>query len=337
MTNSIGVTSNSKVYFGNAKVLLEELLPNRRVIVISDTNLDRTHHDLIAPYEHILVGLGEQAKSLTTLEDIYRQLIDMGADRSTFILGIGGGIVTDIAGFVASTYMRGVDFGFITTTLLGAVDASVGGKNGVNVGGFKNMVGSFSQPRFVICDAELLNTLPVREFRAGLAEVIKTAILGDVELFEILERTSFEALRKDSNLLEEVIMRCVRVKASVVAEDEREGGRRRILNLGHTVAHAIEKCSSKYTHGEAVAIGLHHITKSALAQSLISEEEATRIFAVIEQYGFETKLPIEHKQMLKAIEGDKKRKGSSIHLIYPTSVGDVLDKTVAFSELQEAL
>ena len=132
-------------------------------------------------------------------------------------------------------------------------------------------------------------------------------------------------------------MRCVRVKASVVAEDEREGGRRRILNLGHTVAHAIEKCSSKYTHGEAVAIGLHHITKSALAQSLISEEEATRIFAVIEQYGFETKLPIEHKQMLKAIEGDKKRKGSSIHLIYPTSVGDVLDKTVAFSELQEAL
>ena len=337
MTNSIGVTSNSKVYFGNAKVLLEELLPNRRVIVISDTNLDRTHHDLIAPYEHILVGLGEQAKSLTTLEDIYRQLIDMGADRSTFILGIGGGIVTDIAGFVASTYMRGVDFGFITTTLLGAVDASVGGKNGVNVGGFKNMVGSFSQPRFVICDAELLNTLPVREFRAGLAEVIKTAILGDVELFEILERTSFEALRKDSNLLEEVIMRCVRVKASVVAEDEREGGRRRILNLAHTVAHAIEKCSSKYTHGEAVAIGLHHITKSALAQSLISEEEATRIFAVIEQYGFETKLPIEHKQMLKAIEGDKKRKGSSIHLIYPTSVGDVLDKTVAFSELQEAL
>ena len=337
MTNSIGVTSNSKVYFGNAKVLLEELLPNRRVIVISDTNLDRTHHDLIAPYEHILVGLGEQAKSLTTLEEIYRQLIDMGADRSTFILGIGGGIVTDIAGFVASTYMRGVDFGFITTTLLGAVDASVGGKNGVNVGGFKNMVGCFSQPRFVICDAELLNTLPVREFRAGLAEVIKTAILGDVELFEILERTSFEALRKDSNLLEEVIMRCVRVKASVVAEDEREGGRRRILNLGHTVAHAIEKCSSKYTHGEAVAIGLHHITKSALAQSLISEEEATRIFAVIEQYGFETKLPIEHKQMLKAIEGDKKRKGSSIHLIYPTSVGDVLDKTVAFSELQEAL
>ena len=337
MTNSIGVTSNSKVYFGNAKVLLEELLPNRRVIVISDTNLDRTHHDLIAPYEHILVGLGEQAKSLTTLEDIYRQLIDMGADRSTFILGIGGGIVTDIAGFVASTYMRGVDFGFITTTLLGAVDASVGGKNGVNVGGFKNMVGCFSQPRFVICDAELLNTLPVREFRAGLAEVIKTAILGDVELFEILERTSFEALRKDSNLLEEVIMRCVRVKASVVAEDEREGGRRRILNLGHTVAHAIEKCSSKYTHGEAVAIGLHHITKSALAQSLISEEEATRIFAVIEQYGFETKLPIEHKQMLKAIEGDKKRKGSSIHLIYPTSVGNVLDKTVAFSELQEAL
>ena len=337
MTNPIKVTDNSAVYVGRTEELLATLLPKKRIIVISDTNLDRTHNDLIEPYEHILVGLGEQAKSLTTLEEVYRQLIEMGADRSTFILGIGGGIVTDIAGFVASTYMRGVEFGFITTTLLGAVDASVGGKNGVNVGGFKNMVGCFSQPRFVICDAELLNTLPVREFRAGLAEVIKTAILGDAKLFELLERTSFEALRKDSSLLEEVILRCVRVKASVVAEDEREGGRRRILNLGHTVAHAIEKCSSKYTHGEAVAIGLHHITASALAQGLISNGDATRIIALIEQYGFETALPIERKQMYKAIEGDKKRKGSSIHLIYPTSIGDVVDKTVEFSELQEAL
>ncbi len=335
MAKEIEVVGGSCVYIGNARELLQNLLPKKRVIVITDTNIDRTHHDLIAPYEHILIGQGEQAKSLTTLEDVYRQLIDMGADRTSFILGIGGGIVTDVAGFVATTYMRGLEFGFVTTTLLGAVDASVGGKNGVNVGGFKNMVGTFSQPRFVVCDVELLHSLPTREFRAGLAEVIKTAILGDAELFEILENSDFEELRGDATQLEDVIMHSVQVKASVVAEDEREGGRRRILNLGHTLAHAIEKCSNRYNHGEAVAIGLYHTTRSALAQKLIGESDAARILALIERYGFETELPVEHKQLLKAVEGDKKRKGDSIHLILPTAIGEVEDRAVKFAELHE--
>ena len=337
MTKQIEVTDGSHVYIGGADELLQQLLPEKRVIVISDSNIDRTHHDLIAPYEHILIGQGEQAKSLATLEEIYRKLIELGADRSTFILGIGGGIVTDIAGFVASTYMRGVEFGFITTTLLGAVDASVGGKNGVNVGGFKNMVGTFSQPKFVICDVTLLHSLSDREFRAGLAEVIKTSILGDAELFEILEKSSFDTLRNDNELLEEVITRCVRVKASVVAEDEREGGRRRILNLGHTIAHAIEKSSNKMNHGEAVAAGLYHITRSALAQKMISEGDAGRICALIEQYNFDTELPVERKQLLDAIKGDKKRKGNSLHLIVPTAIGSVADRLYSFEMLEEML
>ena len=335
MAKEIDVTGRSRVYIGSAEVLLKNLLPQKRVIVISDSNIDRTHHDLITPYEHILIGQGEQAKSLATLEEVYRKLIKLGADRHSFILGIGGGIVTDIAGFVASTYMRGVEFGFVTTTLLGAVDASVGGKNGVNVGGFKNMVGVFAQPQFVICDASLLATLPVREFRAGLAEVIKTAILGDAELFDILECNSFDKLRSDNALLEDVITRCVRVKAAVVAEDEREGGRRRILNLGHTLAHAIEKSSNKMNHGEAVAAGLHRITRSAIAQNMISQHDAERILALIEQYGFDTTLPVERKQLLKAVEGDKKRSGDSLHLIFPTAIGCVEDRVVAYSDLEQ--
>jgi len=334
MTNEIDVTGGSRVYIGCAKELLQKLLPEKRVIVISDSNIDRTHHDLIVPYEHILIGQGEQAKSLATLESIYRHLIELGADRHTFILGIGGGIVTDITGFVASTYMRGVEFGFVTTTLLGAVDASVGGKNGVNVGGFKNMVGVFSQPQFVVCDASLLATLPKREFRAGLAEVIKTAILGDAELFEILEKSSFDALRNNNKLLEEIITRCVRIKASIVAEDEREGGRRRILNLGHTIAHAIEKSTSNFSHGEAVAIGLYHITCSALKQALIEKNSADRIFTLIKQYGFDTTIPINTKQLLEAIEGDKKRNGDSLHLIFPTAIGSVEDRVIAYKDLK---
>ena len=337
MANKIDVTGGSRVYIDCAKELLQQLLPEKRVIVISDSNIDRIHHDLIAPYEHILIGQGEQAKSLMTLEEIYRRLIELGADRSTFILGIGGGIVTDIAGFVASTYMRGVEFGFITTTLLGAVDASVGGKNGVNVGGFKNMVGVFSQPNFVICDVALLHSLSDREFRAGLAEVIKTAILGDIKLFEILESTSFDAIRNDNELLEEIITHCVRIKASVVAEDEREGGRRRILNLGHTLAHAIEKSSNKMNHGEAVAVGLYHITRSALAQKIISEGDAKRILALIEQYGFDIALPVERKQLLDAIKGDKKRKGDSLHIIVPMAIGRVADRLYSFEILSEIL
>ena len=334
MTKQIDVTGGSRIYIGNAKELLEDLLPKRRIIVISDSNIDRTHHDLLAPYEHILIGQGEQAKSLVTLEDIYRQLIELGADRSVFILGIGGGIVTDIAGFVGATYMRGVEFGFVTTTLLGSVDASVGGKNGVNVGGFKNMIGTFSQPRFVICDVALLHTLSDREFRAGLAEVIKTAILGDRELFELLESTSFEELRQNDNLLNEVITRSIKVKAAVVAEDEREGGRRRILNLGHTIAHAIEKCTSKFSHGEAVAIGLFHITNSASDLKIIPESDAQRIVSLIEKFGFKTTLPIEHKQLLDAIKGDKKRSGNALHIILPTAIGCVEDRLVEFGELK---
>lgn len=337
MAKVIDITDKSQAYIGNVAELLNELLPEKRVIVISDSNIDRTHHDLILPYEHIFVGQGEQAKSLTTLDEIYRKLIEMGADRSTFILGIGGGIVTDIAGFVASTYMRGVEFGFVTTTLLGAVDASIGGKNGVNIGGFKNMVGTFSQPKFVICDVSLLHTLPARELRAGLAEVIKTAILGDAELFNILEQSSFEQLQQDETLLQEIVARSAQVKASVVAEDEREGGRRRILNLGHTLAHAIEKCTSKLSHGEAVATGLHHITNSARSLDLISQSDAERILALLAKYGFDTALPVERRQLLEAIKGDKKRKGDALHLIIPTAVGAVEDRLVSFEELDSIL
>ena len=333
MLDTIEITSKSRVYIGDAGALLAELLPEKRVIVISDTGVDCLQHGLLAPYDTILVGRGESAKSLAMLDGIYRRLIELGADRSSFILGVGGGVVTDIAGFVASTYMRGVEFGFVTTTLLGAVDASVGGKNGVNVGGYKNMVGTFSQPQFVVCDASLLRTLPDREFRAGLAEVIKSAILGDAELFELLERSSFEALRKDETLLKEVITRCVCVKASVVAQDEREAGCRRILNLGHTVAHAIEKESSKFSHGEAVAIGIYYITRKALEQGVIGAADAERIFTLIERYGFEVALPIERKAMLKAVGGDKKRRGDALHLILPTAIGAVEDREVALDGL----
>ncbi len=333
MRKVLEITPESRVYMGDATALLGELLPSKRVVVISDTNIDRTHKGLIAPFDHILIGQGEQAKSLATLDEVYRRLIDMGADRTTFILGVGGGLVTDVAGFVASTYMRGVEFGFLTTTLLGAVDASIGGKNGVNIGGFKNMVGTFSQPRFVICDVSLFESLPEREFRAGIAEVIKSAIIADKGLFELLETTTLENLRKDRDMLEEVVLRAMRVKADIVSQDEREGGIRRVLNLGHTIAHAIEKSSRKMNHGEAVAVGLYRMVRSAEAQSLLSADDAERIVALLERYEFNLVSPVADKVLLDAMRGDKKRNGDSIHAIYPTAIGSVVDRVVSLDTL----
>ena len=321
----INGVANSRVYMGSVAELLPQLLEKRRVIVITDSNVHRCHPALISSYEHIVIALGEQAKSFATLEMIYNRLMEMSADRSTFILGIGGGIVTDITGFVASTYMRGVDFGFIPTTLLAQVDASVGGKNGVNVGGYKNMVGTFSQPDFVICDSALLATLSDREFRAGLAEIIKAAVIADPALFALLESHSFEQLRADSALLASVVEAALKVKIDVVATDEREKGLRRVLNLGHTIGHAIEKSTRVYNHGEAVAAGLCCVAEVAERMGKLSREDLQRIMALCERYNLPICLPEPIDKLLKAIRKDKKRVGERVHIILPTAIGAVED------------
>lgn len=255
MKPAFNVRQQSEIFIGPLADILSGVLPEGRVVVVSDSTIDRLYHSVLAQYDTVLIGLGESVKTMQTVEMIYRRFIELGVDRSTFVLAVGGGIVTDVAGFAASTYMRGVKFGFVSTTLLGQVDASVGGKNGVNVDGYKNMAGTFTQPQFVICDPALLRTLPEREFRAGLAEVVKAAIIADADLFGRIERTTFEALRTDTDLLSDAVSAAIRVKADIVERDERESGDRRKLNLGHTLAHAIEKASNRMNHGEAVAVG----------------------------------------------------------------------------------
>lgn len=334
MNYTIKIKEQSKVLVGNIAELLPELLPAKRVVVISDTNIDRHYHSLISQYDHILIGLGETSKTLHTLDMIYRQLIEMEADRSTFILGIGGGIVTDIAGFVASTYMRGVEFGFISTSLLGQVDASVGGKNGVNMSGYKNMVGSFNQPKFVICDVSLLHTLSRREFRTGLAEIIKAGIIADRELFEQLEACDFSTLSQDKEQLSHIVYRAIKVKADIVERDERESGDRRLLNLGHTMAHAIEKCSSQMNHGEAVAVGLDMIAKVAAKRNLLSAEDAERIEQLLIRAGFCLEPPTEVRQLLKAINKDKKSEGENIHIVLPTAIGSCIVEQMPLTEFK---
>ncbi len=321
MDYSIKIKDSSEVIVGSVSELLPRLLPDKRVVVVSDTNIDRHYHTLVNRYEHVLIGLGEASKTLVTADAIYKKFISMGVDRSTFVLAIGGGIVTDVAGFVASTYMRGVEFGFVSTSLLGQVDASVGGKNGVNVDGYKNMVGTFTQPRFVICDVGMLRTLPEREVRTGMAEVIKAGIIADEELFSKLELTPLAELTKNPDLLSEVVYRAIKVKADIVERDEREHGDRRKLNLGHTLAHAIEKSSSKMNHGEAVAVGLSLISDAAARRGLLSAADKERICSLLQRTGFDLTPPVAMRVLLKAVSKDKKSEGDVLNVVFPTAIG----------------
>ena len=217
--------------------------------------------------------------------------------------------------------MRGVEFGFVSTSLLGQVDASVGGKNGVNVDGYKNMVGTFTQPRFVICDVGMLRTLPEREVRTGMAEVIKAGIIADEELFSKLELTPLAELTKNPDLLSEVVYRAIKVKADIVERDEREHGDRRKLNLGHTLAHAIEKSSSKMNHGEAVAVGLSLISDAAARRGLLSAADKERICSLLQRTGFDLTPPVAMRVLLKAVSKDKKSEGDVLNVVFPTAIG----------------
>lgn len=335
MSTTISIKGQSEIYVGNVNKGLEKYLRGERVVVITDANIDRLYHDLVARYDHIIIGHGEGNKNLVTVQNIYSRLIEMGADRSTTLLGIGGGIVTDITGYVASTFMRGIDFGFVATTLLGQVDASIGGKNGVNVAHYKNMVGTFNQPRFVISDVEMLRTLPKRELRAGLAEVIKMAIIDDAELFDFIDNNISDDLTLNAEVLNRIVLDSVRLKSNIVERDECEKGVRRVLNLGHTIGHSIEKCSRKLNHGEAVAIGISEISHLAQRQEWMTREDTARIDALLTKVGFKLEKPVAMTDILREVRYDKKKSDSLIRLVIPERIGSCRIMEVPLERVEE--
>ena len=328
--------SPSKVIVGDALRLLPEVLPSgRRIVAVTDPNLDALYGGVIRAFsdEQIVIPTGEENKTLSTVESIHRRLIETGADRRTYIVGFGGGITTDVTGFAASTYLRGVEFGFVATSLLAQVDASVGGKNGVNVGGYKNMAGGFNQPDFVLCDTGVLETLPPREFSAGLAEMIKAGVIADPDLFEILEDHSPEELLSAPGLLTRAIVAAIRVKAAIVEADEREKGERRKLNLGHTVAHAVEKLSRRYNHGEAVGIGLAAIARASVRLGLLDEPTFGRILRAVQRAGLPIETDIPPHEITKALTRDKKVEDESLWLVAIRGIGDVIIRPTPLDEL----
>jgi 3-dehydroquinate synthase len=242
--------------------------------------------------------------------------------------------VTDVAGFAASTYMRGLPVGFVASTLLAQVDASVGGKNGVNVEGYKNMVGTFNQPDFVLCDTTLLATLPEREFRAGLAEIIKAGVIADPVLFGLFETHTFEDFRRDDELLTRAITAAIKVKAAIVERDEREAGERKLLNLGHTFGHAVEKSTQSFLHGEAVAIGMAMACELSVQQGVMAHEDAARIKNVTERMGLPLTSGVDAKRLMKVMKHDKKRDTRHINMVLPVSVGRCEIRRMPIAELE---
>ncbi|MEE9612965.1 MAG: 3-dehydroquinate synthase [Desulfatiglandales bacterium] len=328
-----GSTGDSIILIGESLLDLRKYIPAEKAVIITDTHVRHYYQKDFPPYDVIEIGIGEKIKNLDTVQVIYGKLVGLEADRSSFMVGIGGGIVCDIAGFVASTYLRGVGFGFVASTLLSQVDASVGGKNGVNFRGYKNMVGVFNQPEFVICDMNLLKTLPEREILCGFAEIVKHAVIGDADLFSYLEEHYEKAMALDTEVIEKLVYDSLVIKSSIVNSDEKEKGERRKLNFGHTFGHAIEKTTG-VPHGEAISGGM--LVASALSEKKghLPREDLERIQGLLDKLKLPTGLQIDRERVVDALRKDKKRKGDSINFVLLHGIGRAVVEEISIKELE---
>lgn len=318
--NIKGNLKDSSIIIGERLGNLTDYLPhNKPVICISDEKVWPLYgHSLNLPY--ILIGQGEKNKTLNTLSFIYDRLLELGAHRGTFILALGGGIVCDVAGFAASTYMRGLAYGFVPTTLLAQTDASVGGKNGVNVRGYKNIAGTFNQPDFVLCMPEVLKTLPPHEIAEGMAEVVKHALIADLDMFNYIESHTDSILSLEPNAVNYLVRRSVEIKAAVVNADEREQGERRKLNFGHTLGHALEK-STGCAHGEGVALGMLCAVALSIARDMLAPEFYPRLQNLLKALGLPYTMPPVSAEQFNIMTSDKKREGLDLHYVLLKKVG----------------
>ena len=331
---------------GVVPALLREHCPAAAYAVISDSHVAKlygealvtTLNDATLPAQLFAFPAGEWNKTRETWASLSDRMLAAHFGRDCAVIALGGGVVGDVAGFVAATYLRGVPYVQLPTSLLAMIDSSVGGKTGVDVPAGKNLLGAFHQPRLVLADLSLLTSLPPLQLSAGLAEAVKHGVIADAAYFAFLEKEQTAILAKDPAALERVVRRSVEIKAAVVAEDEREGGRRAILNFGHTIGHAIEATSKFETlHGEAVAIGMAYEGRLAEALGIAAKGTSERITRLLAQL----RLPLERPQaasiddVIAAMRGDKKARGGEMRFALPSGIGTMYEKggwTVAVDE-----
>ncbi len=321
------------------EALIGPFLSNKRVVVVTDSHVGPLHADtVLAPFKasghktHLItVPAGESSKSFDGLKFLMDALLDCGLDRKDVVIALGGGVIGDLTGFACAIYMRGIDFIQIPTTVLAQVDSSVGGKTAIDHEKGKNLIGAFHQPRLVLCDLGLLSTLPAREIRCGYAEIIKYGLLGDRAFFDWLEHNVKDVLALEPASIQHAVARSVEMKAEIVAADEREGGQRALLNLGHTFGHALEAevgFGDTLLHGEAVAIGMAQAFRYSALNLDCSEEDEARAIAAIRHAGLPTRMgeirnaPFDAERLLTHMGHDKKAEGGTLTFVLVHGIGD---------------
>ena len=324
-------------YYPNASIQdLLQLAPIERTIIISDENVALHYGQLFEGYKTFVVAAGDQSKTLETIAGLAEKLAELEAHKTTLIIGFGGGMICDLSGFLASIFMRGIDFGFVPTSLLAMVDAAIGGKNGVNMGLNKNMLGTINQPKFIAYNPTFLSSLPAQEWSSGFAEIIKYACIADEPLWHQLRTQSLSSFQNDATLLSNIIHQCVQHKNRIVLADEQEKNLRKTLNFGHTAGHAFETIY-ELQHGQAVALGMI-VALIASEQNLhFPVHIRPQLISLLHQYGLSTKLNFDIEKVMQTLKHDKKRSNETVDFILLESIGQAKIQPLNFEEIKRAL
>jgi 3-dehydroquinate synthase len=326
--------SSTLISFNFSFQKINSFFDKENTIIITDKSIFNLYHKKFKGYQTIIIKPGESSKNQQTVNWIIDELISLKADRKTRIIGVGGGTITDITGFVASIYMRGIPFAFVPTTLLGMVDAAIGGKNGINVGIYKNTIGVTNQPSHILYDWTFLKTLPEKEWQNGFAEIIKHACIKNASMFSLLQKNNLKYYQHNKTELASLIERNVKIKLKVVLSDEFEKSERKLLNFGHTFGHAIEN-QYKIPHGHAVSIGM--IYAASISANICNFKKSKDISDLLSNYGLPTKLKIDKTKILDAISMDKKKNGDKINFILLNKIGKGIIHNLPLKELSKFL
>ena len=321
-------------YFDASFDALKNIVPVTSAVIITDENVFQAHKKKFRGWSTIVLKPGEQYKVQQTVDVIIDRLIELGADRQTTLIGVGGGVITDITGYVASIYMRGIAVGFVPTSLLAMVDASIGGKNGIDVGVYKNMVGIIRQPNFLLFDTSFLKSLPLTEWQNGFAEIIKHGAIKDATLIKQLESHTLSSFKKDLDLTAKLVERNVMIKTKVVLADEFEKADRKLLNFGHTLGHALEN-SYELSHGQAISIGMTYA--AVISEQLLKFKSRNSLVALLDKYGLPTYASFNVSKAVSVLQKDKKKTKDAVHYILLEKLGKGVIHTIPFVTLEKIL
>lgn len=329
----IGQTS-TEYYFGASLSQLKNVADKKHSIILTDEHVFEACKTKLKGWNTIVIKAGEEYKIQQTADTVIDSLIEMEADRTTTLIGLGGGVITDLAGYVGAIYMRGIRTGFVPTSLLAMVDASIGGKNGVDVDVYKNLVGTIRQPAFLFFDTSLLQTLPTAEWQNGFAEIIKHAAIRDAAMFRKLKEHDAGWYRKKKAELAALVRRNALLKTKVVQFDETEQGDRKLLNFGHTLGHALEN-QYELSHGQAVSIGMTYAAH--LSEVLLGFKQADTLVKVIDQYGLPTYADFDRAKVFDVLKHDKKRERSNLHYILLQKIGKGVVHTLPLAQVKQLI